>query len=41
LCYGPYFFIPIFSHGPPGLPVPVYIYLDLDTSFLSRASDYY
>jgi hypothetical protein len=34
-------FIPIFSHGPPGPPAPVYIYLDLDTSFLSRASDYY
>jgi hypothetical protein len=27
-------FISIFSHGPPGLPAPVYIYLDLDTSFL-------
>jgi hypothetical protein len=34
-------FIPILSHGPPGPPAPVYIYLDLDTSFLSRASDYY
>jgi hypothetical protein len=34
-------FISTFSHGPPGLSAPVYIYLDLDTSFLSRASDYY
>jgi hypothetical protein len=34
-------FIPILSHGPPGPPAPVYIYLDLDTSFPSRASDYY
>jgi hypothetical protein len=34
-------FAPILSHGPPGPPAPVYIYLDLDTSFPSRASDYY
>jgi hypothetical protein len=34
-------FISIFSHGPLGPPAPVYIYLDLDMSFLSRASDYY
>jgi hypothetical protein len=34
-------FIPIFSHRPPRPPALVYIYLDLDTSFLSRVLDYY